>query len=258
MTIVPTIKLYETDAYVRELETTIVDQSDGAVCLETTIFYAESGGQPGDVGELVLDGGEPLLVTNTQYIPGRLRIAHVLATPLDRSLIGTKVLARIDWQRRYRLMCLHTSLHLLCSLVDAPVTGCAIYPEYGRLDFDIETSLDRQFLTDRLNALVRRDLEVGVQYQTADEQSAEPSLVRTVQAPPPRTDRLLRLVSIGDVDRQPCGGTHVRSTGEIAGLAVTSVEKKGRRNRRVKIALTTPPERSTAIAGSGRASINHS
>lgn len=245
MTIVPTIKLFETDAYVRELETTIVDQSEDGVCLETTIFYAESGGQPGDIGELVLDDGGPLLVTNTQYIPGRLRVAHRLAAPPGRSLIGAKVLARIDWERRYRLMCLHTSLHLLCSLVDAPVTGCAIYPEYGRLDFDIEATLDRQRLTDSLNALIRRDLAVEIQYRTAEEMSAEPSLVRTVQAPPPRTDRQLRLVSIGDVDRQPCGGTHVRSTGEIAGLAVTSVEKKGRRNRRVKIALAAASERST-------------
>lgn len=242
MTIVPTIKLFETDAYVRELETTIVDQSDTGVCLEKTIFYAESGGQPGDIGELLLDGGEPLLVADTQYIRGRLRIAHVLAKPPDRSLIGAKVLARIDWERRYRLMRLHTALHLLCSLVDAPVTGCAIYPDYARLDFDIEAPLDRQLLTDRLNALVGNDLPVEIQHLSADEMSAMPSLVRTVQAAPPQTGRQLRLVSIGDIDRQPCGGTHVESTGEIAGLAVTSVEKKGRRNRRVKIALAASTE----------------
>ncbi len=249
MTIVPTIKLFETDAYVRELETTIVDQSDAGVCLEKTIFYAESGGQPGDVGELVLDGGVPLRVVNTQYIPGRLRIAHVLATPPDRSLIGAKVLARIDWERRYRLMRLHTSLHLLCSLVDAPVTGCAIYPDYARLDFDIESALDREMLTDRLNALVRNDLPVEIECRSADVLSAEPSLVRTVQVAPPQTGKQLRLVSIGEVDRQPCGGTHVRSTGEIGSLAVTNVEKKGRRNRRVKIALTALTERSTETAG---------
>ncbi|PZA09869.1 alanyl-tRNA editing protein [Rhodopseudomonas palustris] len=249
MTIVPTIKLFETDAHIRELETTIVDQSDAGVCLEKTIFYAESGGQPGDVGELVLDGGVPLRVVNTQYIPGRLRIAHVLATPPDRSLIGAKVLARIDWERRYRLMRLHTSLHLMCSLVDAPVTGCAIYPDYARLDFDIEGPLDRQLLTDRLNALIGKDLPVEIQYRSADEMSAMPSLVRTVQAAPPQTGNQLRLVSIGDIDRQPCGGTHVRSTGEIVSLAVTSVEKKGRHNRRVKIALTALTGRSTETAG---------
>lgn len=237
MAVVPTIKLFENDAYLTEVETAIASQAGDVICLDETVFYAESGGQPGDRGVLMLDSGEILPVKETKYLPGRLRIAHILAQPVGRDLTGLRVTARVDWDRRLLLMRMHSCLHLLCSLVDAPVTGCAIHHDHGRLDFDIEATIDRQAISDRLNVLIERDLPVEVSFLPVAELRADPALVRTVQAAPPDTGGIVRIIRIGDVDRQPCGGTHVRTTGEIGPVAVASVEKKGRRNRRATIAF---------------------
>jgi misacylated tRNA(Ala) deacylase len=235
MTVIPTIKIFEKNAYLSEVNTHIVSHSDTTVCLEETVFYAESGGQPGDTGVLVLESGEALPILETRYIPGRLRIAHILAQPAAEDLTGKRVCARIDWERRYRLMRMHSCLHLLCSLVDAPVTGCAIHPGHGRLDFDIEAAIDRETLSKTLNGLIERDMPVEISFLPVGALQDDPALVRTVQAAPPDTGDRVRIVRIGDADRQPCGGTHVRTTGEIGRVSVASIEKKGRRNRRVKI-----------------------
>ncbi|EPY02160.1 alanyl-tRNA editing protein [Magnetospirillum fulvum] len=237
MSIIPTIKRFEADSYLSEIETVVVDQSDGGVCLEQTVFYAESGGQPGDTGSLLFEDGLCLPVADTRYIPGRLRILHVLTPPPGVVLTGRRVVARIDWPRRYRLMQMHTCLHLLCSAIDAPVTGCAIFPEYGRLDFDLEDTIDRDDLTRRLNQLVARDEPIVIECA----QDVGVPLVRTVDAaPPPASAEGLRVVRIGGIDRQPCGGTHVRSTAEVGPITVTNVQKKGRRHRRIKLVLDPP------------------
>ncbi|MFD2234409.1 alanyl-tRNA editing protein [Phaeospirillum tilakii] len=234
MSIIPTIKRFEAESYLSEIETVVVDQSDGGVCLEQTVFYAESGGQPGDSGSLLFEDGLCLPVADTRYIPGRLRILHVVTPPPGMVLTGRRVVARIDWPRRYRLMRMHTCLHLLCSAIDAPVTGCAIFPEYGRLDFDLEDTIDRAELTGRLNQLVARDEPIVIECA----QDAAVPLVRTVDAaPPPASAEGLRVVRIGAIDRQPCGGTHVRSTAEVGPITVTNVQKKGRRHRRIKLVL---------------------
>ncbi|MTK63310.1 MAG: alanyl-tRNA editing protein [Methanobacterium sp.] len=235
MAVIPTIRLFDNDPYLTEVETSIASNDGEVVCLDETVFYAESGGQSGDTGVFLLGSGEILPVKETRYVPGRLRIAHILAHPVGANLTGQRVLARLDWDRRHRLMRMHSCLHLLCSLVEAPVTGCAIHPDHGRLDFDIEATIDRQAVSDGLNALIERDLPVELSYLPVRELRIDPALVRTVQVAPPETGGVVRIVRIGDVDRQPCGGTHVRSTGEIGPVAIASIEKKGRRNRRIKI-----------------------
>ena len=161
---------------------------------------------------------------------------------LARSRRGDAVTARLDWERRYARMRVHTALHLLSVVLPFPVTGGAIGDGDGRLDFDIpEAGLDKGALTERLNELVARDAPVRERWITDAELDANPGLVKTMTVKPPRGAGRVRLVEIEGIDLQPCGGTHVRSTGEIGRVAVTDIEKKGKQNRRVRLALVPPP-----------------
>jgi misacylated tRNA(Ala) deacylase len=137
---------------------------------------------------------------------------------------------------------MHTALHLLCALVKFPVTGGQIGAEESRLDFDIAeaSAVDKETLTRDLNGLIAADHPVSERWISDAELEANPQLVRTMAVKPPRGSGRVRLVAIGrdgEVDLQPCGGTHVRSTGEIGAITVTKIEKKGKLNRRIRIAF---------------------
>ncbi len=241
-----TLPLFREDAYRRNCEAEIVAINDrGGIVLDRTIFYATSGGQPGDVGHLVV-GGEEVPIGAAVYAEDKAQIVHVPAGSSGMAIAGTPVRAEIDWERRYRHMRMHTGLHLLCSLIPFPVTGGSIGAEESRLDFDISDAgaVDKDDLTERLNALVVADHAVTTRWITDEELAGNPGLVRTMSVKPPSGSGRVRLVAIGDdgaVDLQPCGGTHVRSTGEVGPLAVTRIEKKGRQNRRVRLAFAARP-----------------
>jgi misacylated tRNA(Ala) deacylase len=230
----PTERLFETDPYRQSCDTRIVAVHPEAVELEATVFYPEGGGQPGDVGVLRLADGRELRVTDTRKGEQPGSILHVLEElPADLAA-GQAVEAVIDWERRHRHMRMHTCLHLLCSLVDAGVTGGSIAAEKARLDFDLpEATLDKEALSAQLNALIERDLPVGTRWISDEELDAAPELVRTMSVSPPRGAGRVRLVEVQDADLQPCGGTHVARTGEIGRVVVSKIEKKGRQNRRV-------------------------
>jgi misacylated tRNA(Ala) deacylase len=238
----PTIKLFEADAYLAEAEGRVVSASDEGIRLDQTLFYAESGGQPGDCGVLVPDGSEATEITSTTYAPGRITILHTPKSVHPRLAEGQPVKMKIDWERRFRHMQMHTCLHILCSLVDAPVTGCAIHTDHARIDFDLEeNTLDKAALTGRINEIIQRDVPVEVEHWPISEVRARPGLVRTAMVAPPEIGDTMRIVQIRGVDIQPCGGTHVRSTGEIGKVFVRKIEKKSRRNRRVTVAFGETP-----------------
>ena len=219
----------------RSARVTAVDHA--GVRLDRTVFYPLGGGQPGDSGELVLRDGTAVRITDTRQGDAPGEIVHVPEAAADPGLAGSGVTARIDWDRRHRLMRMHTCLHLLCALVPAPVTGGAVRDGSGRLDFDLPRStLDREDLTTRLNRLVAEDHPVTPRWIDEEELDANPSLVRTMSVAPPRGRGRVRVLDIDGVDLQPCGGTHVASTGEIGRVRVTKIEKKGRQNRRVIVA----------------------
>jgi misacylated tRNA(Ala) deacylase len=232
----PTRLLFRDDAYRRDCAAEVVAVLPEGVVLDATVFYAQGGGQPGDVGAIEA-GGRTIPVANATYGPDRAVVVHHL--PPDHGLaVGDRVTARLDWGRRLARMRVHTALHLLSVVLPHPVTGGAIGDGEGRLDFDLaEAGLDREDLTARLMALVASDAPVGERWITDAELDANPGLVKTMSVKPPRGSGRVRLVSIEGVDLQPCGGTHVRRTGEIGRVSVTGIEKKGRQNRRVRIAL---------------------
>ena len=233
-----TEEVFRQDGYARSCAACITAVDEAGVRLDRTVFYPLGGGQPGDTGELVLAEGTAVRIVDTRKGEAPGEIVHVAQGPVNPGLAGSEVTARIDWDRRHRLMRMHTCLHLLCSLVPAPVTGGSIRDGSGRLDFDLpESTLDKQDLTARLNRLVAEDHAVTPRWISEKELDANPSLVRTMSVAPPRGRGRVRVLDIEGVDLQPCGGTHVASSGEIGRVRVTKIEKKGRQNRRVSVAF---------------------
>lgn len=236
----PTELLFRQDAYLAETPATVQAVTErGGIILDRTVFYATGGGQPGDAGALRRADGGPIAIGTAIYDPDdRSRVLHV---PLDGQPLpqpGEPVTAALDWERRLKRMRIHTALHLLSVVLPYPVTGGAIGDGDGRLDFDIpEGGLDKAQIGDRLNALIARNAQISERWITDEELDANPGLVKTMSVKPPRGSGRVRLVAIGDIDLQPCGGTHVRNTAEIGLVAVTDIEKKGKQNRRVRIAL---------------------
>jgi misacylated tRNA(Ala) deacylase len=240
---VGTLPLFRDDAYRRDCEARIVAHNErGGLVLDRTVFYATSGGQPGDTGRLVVAGGTIVPIAATVYGEDKVAIVHVPAAGGDLPAVGMPVLAEIAWERRHRHMRMHSALHLLCSLIPFPVTGGSIGAEESRLDFDISEAgvVDKDDLTEKLLALIAADHPVSFRWITDEELADNPGLVRTMSVKPPAGTGKVRLVAIGAdgaVDLQPCGGTHVRSTAEIGPVAVTKIEKKGRQNRRIRLAF---------------------
>ena len=233
-----TEEVFRQDAYARTCAACVTAADDAGIRLDRTVFYPLGGGQPGDTGELVLGDGTAIRIVDTRKGETPGEIVHVPDGPVGPGLAGSEVTARIDWDRRHRLMRMHTCLHLLCSLVSAPVTGGSIRDGSGRLDFDLpESTLDKQDLTERLNRIVAEDHAVIPRWISEQELDANPSLVRTMSVAPPRGRGRVRVLDIEGVDLQPCGGTHVASSGEIGRVRVTKIEKKGRQNRRVSVAF---------------------
>ena len=233
--------LFREDAYLRESTATVIAVNDrGGVVLDRSIFYPTGGGQPGDAGRLVWDGGEmPIATTVKGETPDQ--IVHVPEEGAVPPPVGTEVEAELDWDRRYRHMRIHTALHLLSVVIPLPVTGGQVSAEKGRLDFDMpEAPADKTALEDELNALIGRDLEVSDEWISDAELEAKPEMVKTMSVKPPSGQGQVRLVRIGGaqaVDLQPCGGTHVRRTAEIGRVRLGKIEKKGKQNRRVSILI---------------------
>lgn len=229
--------LFRDNAYATACTATVMAQVETetlrGVVLDQSVFYVEGGGQPGDSGVLTWQDGTAT-VTGTVKDRQSGQWVHVLADGASLPPVGMSVTGQIDWDRRHRHMRMHTCLHLLCSLVDAPVTGGSVSADKGRLDFDLETSPDKEDLTARLNELIGADHPVTASWISGEDLQANPEIVRTMSVKPPMSPEGVRVIRIGDaVDFQPCGGTHVRATGEIGAVAVTKIEKKGKMNRRI-------------------------
>jgi misacylated tRNA(Ala) deacylase len=233
--------LFREDAYRKETDAAVLMSEPRGIALDRTVFYAQGGGQSGDRGTLELEDGTVLPIVNTLYDSDRATILHVPAEGAALPHPGARVIARLDWDLRYKRMRAHTALHLLSVVAPYPVTGGSVGEADGRLDFDSgETVLDKAEIEGRLNELIALDRAVSQSWIADAELEANPSLIKTMSVRPPMGTGRVRLIAIEGLDLQPCGGTHVARTGEIGRATVTGIEKKGKINRRVRIALGSP------------------
>jgi misacylated tRNA(Ala) deacylase len=230
--------LFRDDGYVRSCPATVIAVDERGIRLDRTVFYPTGGGQPGDSGILRLTNGETVAIVDTLKGDGPDEIIHVPAPGAMTPEAGAGVTAEIDWDRRHRLMRMHTCLHLLCAVVPGAVTGGSVGDGRGRLDFDVPgASLDKDAIAAGLNRLIADGHAVAPRWIDDAELEAHPELVRTMSVKPPTGAGKVRLLEIAGVDLQPCGGTHVRNTAEIGRVEITKIENKGRQNRRINLAF---------------------
>ncbi|KTR02380.1 Ala-tRNA(Pro) hydrolase [Aureimonas ureilytica] len=232
--------VYSEDSYLSTMEARLLRiEGTAGLVFDRSNFFPAGGGQPGDRGFIERADGTQLLVVDTRYNEDRSAILLVLdeTSPLPEP--GETLILHVDWARRYRMMRMHTALHLLTVVCPYPVTGAAVGEDDGRIDFDLpEADTDKTEVTRQLMELVRANHPVSIRWITDAELDANPSLLKSAHVRPPRGSGRVRLVVIGaegEVDSQPCGGTHVSETQEIGDIHIAKIEKKGKTNRRFRV-----------------------
>ena len=228
--------IFEENPYTKEIETRIkrIDTENKTVELENTIFYGKSGGQPGDIGKIIA-GDHEIEVSDTIKADGSIK--NILEN-LNGISKNQNIIARINWDKRYKYMRMHSALHLMCASIPLGVTGGQIGYDKSRLDFnDPDKEIKKEELQEKINTLMKEDHEITYEYIDSQILKSQPELVRTMSVKPPNIEGKLRFVKIGNVDFQPCGGTHVRSTKEIGKIKIGKIENKGRMNRRINILI---------------------
>jgi misacylated tRNA(Ala) deacylase len=230
-----TEELFRDDAYLTSCEATVTAVDGGGIRLDRTVFYYTGGGQPGDTGVLrTADGREVRIVDCVKDRESGAHL-HVPADGAARLAPVDRVTAEIDWPRRHRHMRMHTCLHLLSALVPGAITGAALGDSKGRIDLDAPEPLDKERLQAELKRMIAEDRSVRTLWISDEELAAKPELVRTMTVKPPTGHGRVRLIEVEGTDLQPCGGTHVRSTGEIGAVRIGKIDKKGRHNRRINV-----------------------
>ncbi len=228
--------LYIEDSYLRDFDATVESALLDRITLDKTAFYPASGGQPSDLG-IILRDGEEFKVLKVEALDGG--IVHIV----DREGLqpGDSIRALLDFERRYRLMRSHTACHILSAVIfketGAKITGNQIDLSRSRVDFSLE-SFDKVKMNEYIgeaNRLIQENRPVKTRVLPRDEALKIPDLVRLAMDLPDREE--IRVVEIEGIDTQACGGTHVKSTGEIKGIKMIKAENKGKSNRRVYFAL---------------------
>ena len=242
-----TQQLFVEDAYLSTVEASVVAITDaGGIILDQTNFYATSGGQPGDTGYLERADGAKIDIATTVYEQGGKEvIVHVPADEQPSPTVGETLICHIDWQRRYRLMQMHTACHILSVVCPYPITGASVSETDSRVDFDMSEAPDKAEISGQMMEIINANHPIFTRWITEDELDANPGLVKSKNVKPPRGVGKIRLVCIGDdavVDSQPCGGTHVSETAELGEMHIGKIEKKGRENRRMRIRFGNLPE----------------
>ena len=227
--------LYIEDPYLKEFKAEIVNININQITLDQTAFYAKSGGQPGDVGQLTINRNTIKIIDTIKDQENN--IIHIAENNIELA-IGEKIQGTINWDKRYKHMRMHSALHLLCSVIPLDVTGGQIGYDKSRLDFNAQDyKIEKEEIENNINILVKKDHEISYQWITNDELEQQPELVRTMSVKPPKINGKIRLVKISNVDLQPCGGTHVKSTAEIGEIKIVKIENKGKMNRRVNLLI---------------------
>ena len=227
--------LYIENSYLKQFNGNIIKASENKIILNKTIFYAKSGGQPGDTGKIYTNGKKINIIDTIK--DSENNIIHISENNTELK-VGVEVSGEIDWDKRYKYMQMHSALHVLCSVIPYAVTGGQIGYDKSRLDFDLkDNQIDKDEIQENINILMEKEHKIDYQWITLEELDKQPELVRTMSVKPPRITGKIRLVKIGDIDLQPCGGTHVKNTHEIGRIAIQKIENKGKKNRRINIIL---------------------
>jgi len=200
--------LYLQDAYLSHCKARVVGTGEQGIELDRTVFYARGGGQPGDTGQFNLRNGDVLPIVDTVYGPAHQAL-HIPAPDHALPVEGDLLDIKIDGERRYRLMRMHTGLHFLGVALPFGVTGGSIGEQRSRLDFDMQDPVDKEELAARINELIGGNHQAETIWTDWDELDRRPDLIRTMSVKPPRVAEKIRLLKIGEIDLQPCGGTHV-------------------------------------------------
>jgi misacylated tRNA(Ala) deacylase len=231
--------LFRQDAYLRSCAARAVAVNERGISLDQTIFYATSGGQPGDTGWFERADGSKIRIAATVTGESKEEIIHIPAPGQTFAEIGEALTLHLDWERRFNLMRMHTACHILSVVCPFPITGASVGEEESRVDFDLpEADVTRESVTEAMMALIDAAHPVSMRWIEEAELDANPGLVKSKNVRPPRGQGRIRLVLIGEngsVDSQPCGGTHVAETSEVGQLHISKIEKKGRENRRFRI-----------------------
>jgi misacylated tRNA(Ala) deacylase len=236
----PTDCLFREDSYLKNCQARVIAVTEqGGIVLDRTVFYANSGGQPGDSGSFTTSDGACIAIETAVFTDAaKSEIAHMPAAGSPAVKPGDAVTAEIDWDKRYARMRMHTALHLLSAALPYAVTGGSVGESESRLDFDIpEAGLDKHAITARVNEMIASNAAVTSRWISDDELAANTGLIKTMSVKPPMGTGRVRLIEIANLDLQPCGGTHVRGLSEIGSVRVTQIEKKGKQNRRVRLAF---------------------
>ena len=227
--------LFIENPYLKEFDAKIININTNQITLDQTAFYARSGGQPGDVGRLTINGYTINIIDTIKDQENK--IIHISENNIELE-IGKKIKGIINWNKRYKHMRMHSALHLLCSVIPLDVTGGQIGYDKSRLDFNAQDyKIEKEKIEKKINNLVKENYKISYQWITNDELEKQPELVRTMSVQPPKIKGKIRLVKIGNVDLQPCGGTHVKSTSEIGEIKIGKIENKGKMNRRVNLLI---------------------
>ena len=242
-----TRQIFAEDAYASTCDAKVLAINElGGIILDQTVFYATSGGQPGDTGFLERADGSKIEIATTVYEKGgKTTIVHVPQADQPVPDIGEKLVAHIDWERRHKLARMHTACHILSVVCTYPITGAAVGEAESRIDFDMTETADKGEISAAMMEIVNQNHPVFTQWITEEELDANPGLVRSKNVKPPRGVGKIRLVCISEesrVDSQPCGGTHVGETAEIGEIHIGKIEKKGRENRRMRIRFGPLPQ----------------
>lgn len=231
--------LYERDSYLQEFEAVVIEISDNGVVLDRTAFHPLSGGVANDTG-FIKHGNDEYRVVNVVKSEDE-RILHVVE-PEPGFKAGCKVTGVIDWERRYRLMKLHTADHILAAVLykeySALVTGGHIDPEKAKSDFSLEKGGKELFkqAIEEVNQIIAKGIDVKIYFLPREEALKIPGIVKLAGRMPPDV-KILRIVEIPGVDIQADGGPHVSNTAEIGQIKLLKVENKGRGKKRVYFTL---------------------
>jgi Ser-tRNA(Ala) deacylase AlaX len=226
------------DSYLREFEARVISANGKHIFLDKTAFYPSGGGQPNDIGKLVRNKEEFGVIAVTKSAEG---VCHEVDK--EGLAAGDSVKGSIDWERRYKLMRMHTASHLLSAIFNqragAMITGNQLDTQRSRIDFSLEEFDKDKILgfCNEANAVIKNNPPVRTYFLPREEAMKIPNVIKLAGAMPPSLETL-RIVEIDGVDKQLDGGTHVKALGEIGKIEIAKMENKGKTNRRVYFTLS--------------------